>query len=899
MRPRARTLRLVLRSLLRLYPEKFRQGVGADAVDTHVDRYRAARRRGRGPAALAALVAVADLTCGAMPEWLSSIGELRPVSLRLVLRSLLRRPAQTAVIVLTLALAIGANTAVFTLIDAVLLRPLPVEAPESLVAAYRLRDGSAASAFDPADGGVPFPAFRDLRRDMRQLDDLAAYLDHDVSLDIGGRVSIVQLAAVSGSYFEMLGIRPALGRLISLRDDEAPLSSAVAVVSDGLWAREFARSPNVIGRTIRLGPTAFTVVGVAPPGFRGAHLARSPDVWTPLMMTQGLGLGGMLSGRFSRNLFTTFRGLGWLQLIGRLPPGGSIEAASDDLTRVLRATDPGIGVDGPEPDQPRMAVVPLETGAAFADRGSLVRFVRLLIALVVLVLLLACVNVAHLLLVRGADRTRELGVCAALGAGRRRLVGMLLAESLVLALVAGVVGAGLGVAMMRALSAFQLPGGVPIAALDLSLDPRVLAFALALSAATVLVFGLVPAWRTARVDPVRAFRANVRGAAGATRGAGGLIAVQVAISVVILVAAGLFTRSLRAGLETDLGFEIDRVAAATVELRLHGFRDAEAGAFYERVIDRLEATAGIEAAAVASTVPPAPTLALPLQVGRAAGSDMVSVRRSFVSRGYFETLGIPLVAGRAFGPDDRPGMPLVAMVNESAARMLWPDGRAAGQTVMDFGEREMTVVGIVRDAVVETLTDTGTPMFYYAIGQERVSGKVSVLARAADTARALEAVRRAIADADPGVAVVDAQPLEARMSALLMPQQFGSTLLGLFGLLGTVIAAIGIHATVASVVLRRRSEIGLRMALGATPAAVIGLVVAGAGRAAVLGLVAGTAVAAGATRAVEPFLFRIARTDLVAYAGAAVVLSAVGLIAAWRPARRAARIDPARAIQLD
>jgi predicted permease len=883
-------LRRVLRAMLWLYPAEFRHGLGADAVDTHVDRYRDGRR-GRGGVAF---IAIVDLLSSAPLEWAAAVRGMWPARLRFVLRALTHRPGVPAVIVVTLALGIGANTAIFSLIDAVLLRPVPVADPASLVAIYRITD-AAAGPIVPADSGVPFPVYRDLQPRIRALAGLAAWHDADVALAVGGRGSIAQVATVSGNYFQVLGVPPVLGRAIEPRDDETPLASPVVVLSDGLWAREFNRDSGVLGQTLQLGPTAFTIVGVAPAGFRGTHLTRTPEAWVPMTMMQGLDLGGMFSGRFSGNLFTTFRGLGWLHLVGRLQPGVAPAAAEADLSRVLAEIEPRTGSAPPR----QMAVAPLSAGAAMAERRNLVAFIGLLGGLVALILLLACVSAAHLLLVRGGERVRELGICAALGAGRGRLMATLLLESACLAAAACVASIVVGLGVVRLLATFTLPGAIDIGALDLSLDWRVLAFAIGVASGTVLVFGLIPAIRASRVDPVRAFRDGSRGAT--TRGArGGLIAAQIAISLVILIGAGLFVRSLRAGLTTDLGFDPEPIASATVELRLHGYDTTRARTFYLDVVDALSRQPGIAAAALTTTVPPAPTLASPLTAADAPGqAEPVRATRSFISPGYFRTLGVPIVAGRTFTAEDRPGSPRVAIVNEAAARALSPDGQAVGRRFLELTEREYTIVGVARDTAVETLTDLGTPHVYYAILQEVVSGKVHVLARAAEPTRAAGAIREAGAAAGPEVAVVDARPLTDQIGGLLMPQRFGSVLLGFFGALAAAIAAIGIYATVAAAVADRRAEIGIRIALGAARRDVYCLVAGRSSLAALAGVGLGLAVAGFAAHLVERFLFGTQPVDPAAFAGATAPLLALAGLASWLAARRALRIPPIHAIRAE
>jgi macrolide transport system ATP-binding/permease protein len=928
MMPAERRFRRVLQQLLALYPGEFYRQFGQDIVEAHVDRYRRQLARGRGRSLSAAASAVADLCWGAVLEWwaigkarylsegviasvpMQSASELprQPEGLSMsallqtftfAARSLSRRWRFVGAIVLTLSLGIGANTAVFSLVDAVLLHPLPVAHPESLVAIY---DASNPAA--PRDG-VPYPTYRDLEGGNRTLLGLAAYRDNDVALHALGASEQVSVCLASGNYFTLLGLRPQKGRLLVPSDEGPPLTSPVAVISDELWERLFRRNPDVVGTAIGLGPTLFTVVGVAPRGFRGTTLTSAPALWVPVTMIQSLDLGGIFNGRFSQGLLTTFRGYGWLHLVGRVRPGASFADAQSDLTDILarvRIPRPSAVPSGASAGA-RIEAVPITAAAAFDDRQSVIRFVEILLGVVALILVLACINVANLLLARGSERARELGVSAALGASRSRLFALLVCESALLAAGGAVGGVGLGAALMRLLAAFSLPGQINIDRLDLSLNARVLSCTLGLSVATTVVFGLLPAWRGSRLSLADAFRSQARGMTGSGPRAV-LLTLQVGATLVIAVAAALFIRSLRAGLQTDLGFDAHGTAVATVELRLQGYSLDRAALFYRSAVDRIAGTPGITGAAAASHVPLAPNLMseFPFRaVGAAAGppgSDIQPLAGlSYVTPGYFAALGVPFLAGRDFAPSDGPKSPPVVIVNAAAAHALWPGESAVGKQVQDFADRPFSVIGVVRDTKYESLGDVGKPYVFFSVLQEPVNGKMTFIARSDEAPRALVALRHAIASADSRLPMMNARRLQDQVDAILMPQRFGATLLSAFSFIALGIATFGIYATLVYTLTQRRMEIGIRIALGARGADVLRVVLLRTGTAVGAGMLVGLGAAALTARAAKHFLFGVSTIDAPAFAAATAVVAAAVVLVGLAPARRAMRIDPVVAMR--
>ncbi|HEU4628988.1 MAG TPA: ABC transporter permease [Gemmatimonadaceae bacterium] len=914
----------LLRLALGAYPPAFRARFGAEMLETHREQWRAARGEPASRRLRIVARAALDLLASAAAERVAERRERRARSvavpshcdthrstnrgttmrslaydLRFALRSLGRRPGFVAAVVVTLALGIGANTAIFSLVDAVLLHPLSVvHEPERVVAVYQAR--SAKSPY----GAMAYPTYRDLAERSRTLAGLAVFFTTDAAVDAGGRAEQHATALVSGNYFGVLGLRPTLGRLLGPQDDAAPGASPSVVLGHDYWTSRFGGDPDVVGRTIRIGGSPFTIVGVAPRGFRGTELVSAPDLWVPMAMHRSLSLPLISSPEALETRFLTL-----FSVVGRLRDDVTSAQAAAELNAVFaqiqrESPAPEFRMGGPPPATP-ISVLPAAEGAVRHDRDSLVRFVRLLLGTVVLTLLLACVNVANLLLVRGAERAAELGIRVALGAARRRIVRQLFVESLLLALGGAAAGLVVGALTMRLLSAFTLPGGIALDRVGLALDGRVLAFTIVLAVLTAVAFGLVPALRAARVDPASAMRAQ---GARATRRAprGVLLGVQVAISLVLLVGAALFLRSVRAGLATDIGFDPRPLAAISMEPRLSGFETAQQLELYRDAMTRAGRIPGVTAVAAATHVPLARLVFLPFGAGPdgATGPDGKPVKMTAgvvsVTPGYFATLGVPLRAGRDFTAADDEDAPDVAILNESAARAFFGDAPAVGGQLTMWGDARYTVVGVVRDTKYESVRDEAVPSVFRPLAQESGIGGVSIIARAADPERApavLAALREAVRAADPSVPLRDARLVARQIDAVLMPQRFGATLLSIFALVALAISAVGIHGTVAYTVSQRTTEIGIRGALGAQRGDILRLVLRRTAVALVLGALTGGALALAGTRAVAHFLYGVAPTDTVAFAAALGVLVVTGLVVAIVPARRATRIDPVRAMR--
>ncbi len=810
--------------------------------------------------------------------------------LRYAARLLRKSPGFTLAATLTLAVGIGANTAMFSLVNGLLLRPLPlVEEPDRLVAVYT------------SDGGSPgvssYMDYRDFRDRMGSVLGLAAYKPRLADLSTGGVAERVQAMLVTGNYFEILGIEPAAGRLLAPRDDEVPDAHALAVISHGLWTRRFAADPDLIGGAIHINGREFAVLGVTPPGFRGTWLESGPDVYVPLMMQAHMmpGTGSLLDNR----------GWGGILMLGRLAPEQSTERARAEL----ESTGEWISANFTESATRQYHMVSMQEGTLLPEvRGVVVRLNWLLMAMVGLVLLVACVNVANLLLARATTRKREIALRQALGAGRSRIVVQLLAESLLLGLMGGVAGVLVGAWGARL---FQLiPLGIEI---DTALDGRVLLFALVTSLGTGLLFGLAPAWRATGADLVPRLRSGgTRGRSGGQSLVGrGLVVAQVALSILLLVAAGLFARTLINLQTVDLGFEASSLAAVGVNPALQGYTADEIASVFTRLVDSLGAMPGVTAVSYVNSLPgpdndDVTSFAIE---GYEPGEGDPQPRAYFnlVGPGYFPTVGIPLVRGRGFGPGDDQAAPLVAVVNETlAGRFEGATGRSALRARVGLsgpGQPMFEIVGVAADSKTGPLRAAVRPTLYLPQLQalrSSLASRMMVVARTSrEPATIIPAMRAAVQAIDPTLPTFDALTVESHLSSTLAQERLSAMAILIAAALALALALVGLYGLLAYSVSRRTGELGIRMALGARAGDVVRLVLNQGLLLVGIGLVIGLSGAAATSRLLAGFLYGIEGLDPAVYAGVAVLLAVVALIAAWVPARRATRVDPVVALRVE
>jgi putative ABC transport system permease protein len=809
---------------------------------------------------------------------------------RYALRTLRNKPGFTSVAVLTLALGIGANTAIFSLIDSLMLRTLPVQEPQTLV---RIK---------PAGGGVTENFSYAIVGALAQRDDIFSGVAgfNRTLFNVGqpGSLTRVNGAWVTGEYYATLGIRAALGRLLGPQDDAVGAPPA-AVLSYAYWQRRYAGDEAVIGETIPIGGVAVTIVGVSPRGFSGTTVERPADVTiaaAAVPQIQPTSATLLQPGNF------------WLIALARPSAGLSREAAAARLAAVWPAiAEQTISRDWPPARRQQMAdlkleLVPGATGYS-ALRAPYQRPLFVLMGIVTLVLLIACANVANLLLARGAAREREISVRIAVGAGGGRIVRQLLTESALLSVLGAALGVWLAFVASRFLVGFVVGFG-PVE-LDVAPNLRVLGFTAAIAAATAMLFGLAPALRAAGAAPVRALRGDGGTARSEPRLAGVLAAAQIALSLLLLVGAGLFVQTLSNLRDVDSGFSEDGVLIADVDARREGLSGTALLAFYDRLLESVRALPGVTSASLSSNVPLS---------GSSSSQAIVPVGQTLpqndnalvvnVMPQFFATLGTRLLAGRDVADTDV-GPVSIALVNEAYAARYFADRAPLGERLMSREQPGSTieVVGIVEDAVGNSLRAPPRPTVYYAYAQRVASGafifnttlSVRVSGGLAVTADALSAE---LARQFPN-AIVEVGALTAQVDRALQQERLMATLAGGFGVLGLVLVCVGIYGLFSYNLARRTRELGIRVALGARQGSVLRLAVGGAVRLLLAGLVVGVPAALAASRWLEAMLFGLQPTDPLVLTAAVTLLTGAGLAAAYFPARRAARIDPVVALRLE
>ncbi len=798
--------------------------------------------------------------------------------LRYGIRTLIRTPGFTAIAVTLLAIGIGANAVVFSFVNAFFLRPLPASDPASLVRVYSNRYSN-----------TPYRSYLEYRERNSTLAGLAASQLQTFGLRIGAETEHAFGAIVSGEYFPVLGIVPAMGRLIGPSDDLAT-APPVVVLSHAFWRQRLGGAPDVVGRTIALNDHPFTIVGVAQPDFRGMTLPIVGDLWVPLAADAVLRPALDPAVRLD-----TIR----LHLVGRLKPRIDRARAQADLDTIGRQLSRARG----EPDDRQAVTVYGSTVLVPEFSSPVAAFLAALMTLVALVLLIICVNLANLVLARAAGRRAELAIRQSLGAGRARLVRQLLTENALVALAGAAAGVSLAIWCTRLLMLVTLPTPFPLA-LDLSVDVRVLAFSAAAAIAAALAFGVVPALSASSIDLVSAVKSTGGGSRhGRLRSA--FLVAQVALSVLLLIAAGLFVRSLRHARSIDPGFDAAGILTASVDVETHGYSESRGRALIQSLTRRLEAAPGIAAVNIADIVPVTLSNSTTFLLRDADAPPAPGQRpptppiyTNAVAPGHFRTLRIPMLAGRDFSDRDDAAAPRVAVVNETLARTFWPGESALGQRLRPLRAGDIIeVVGVVRDTKYVTLGEAPRPFMYRPLSQD-YTPRLTMLVRSVDPPESAAAtIRQAVRELDAALAVFNVVLLSDAMSVSLLPTQVAGTLLGGLGILALALAALGVYAMLSFLVRSRTPEIGLRVALGATPRAVATLVVRQATTWIVGGILIGMTIAFAASRLLGAFLFGISPTDPLTFVGVAVLLGLVALIAALVPAVRASRLDPLVALR--
>jgi predicted permease len=827
--------------------------------------------------------------------------------LRYAARMLWRQPAFALAAVLTLALGIGANTAVFSLVNATLLQRLPVADREQLLYVYR---GAVGNVFS-------YPQYAALRDNNRSFDGLAAWGGITASLNAGDSAELVSGLIVSGNFFDVLGVRAARGRLLSPRDDETPGAHPVAVISHEFWQSRFAGDDDVIGREVRLNGHVFTIVGVAPAGFPGPALGSVRSLYVPMMMQAIMRPPRQrYSGEQNPDLLKNPTN-SWIFAVGRLEPGVSSAQATADLDAVM-AEYLRQRAQGSSQPVPVLHVTTLPIDEANAAGRQQMRSVALLLfGAVGAVLLIACANIANLLLSRAAARRREIAIRLALGASRARLVRQLLTESVLLALLGGVAGVMLAWTVIECFKAAPPPpGGLPLTA-EFMVDQRVLFFALVLSGMTGILFGIAPALEASRPGLVPALKSG--DASQPERGTRfdlkkTLVVAEVALSLLLLITAGLFVRSLQAARAIDPGVDVERLASAPLTINLLRYTSTQGREFYKQVVERVERLPGVESATVARVALLGGTgRVLSIHVeGRQASHDQVSSESSTIVSGdarvinanvvglrYFSTLGAPLLNGRDFATSDSPSAPLVVILNATAAAMHFPGANPIGARISVDGPtgpwRE--IVGIVRDTKYGTLAEEGVPVAYMPLAQNHETGMMLYVRSSVAPSSLIAVLRREIQALEPNLPVPAIRTMSETVGVSLYAARMGAWLLAAFGGLALLLAVIGIYGVLSFTISRRTREMGIRVALGADTRQVFLLVVRDGMLLVGIGILLGLGGGLAGSRSLTSFLHGISTTDVPTFVATVIILSAVAFVACAIPAKRAIRVSPIVALR--
>ena len=813
---------------------------------------------------------------------------------RYALKWLLRSPGFTLVAVLSLAVGIGFNTALFSVVDALLFRPLPIADPGRIVDVYtRGADGDTYATSS-------YPDYLDFKAGNTVFGDILAYSPSIGAVKAGDRTRMALGEVVTGNYFQVLGVPAARGRTL-LPEDDRPGAPRVTVISHAVWARDFGRDPAALGRSLMIHGQPYTIVGVAPETFTGLVPMLQPEMWTAIAWVEDVEPAGIQdvvpsptgTSRIDR------RGQRWLFMKGRLKDGETAARAQANLQTIMTQ----LAAAYPKTNDQR----PIATAANVRIHPAADRLLRPIAAglgiAIGLVLLVACANVANMLLARASGRQREIGIRLAVGASRGRLVRQLLTESLVLAALGAFAGITLAAFAIQLIASLPLPVPVPVA-LDLHVDARVVLFTTAVATVAGLMAGLAPALRATRVNLAADMKGEATVASAGRRWTirDGLVVLQTAVTLVLLVTAGLLTRSILQAQRVDLGFRAEGAAALGTELGLIGYDEARAATFFARAADRVRAIPGVTSVSRAVRQPLAinynrntiffPEKTLP-------GDRGTPISATWVDEHYFKTLNVPLVRGRDFTTADTPASARVAIVNEAFVQRYWPGqdplGRRFRTRTADGPEFE--VVGVVSDYKVETVGEKPTPYIHYALGQRQFTGEVLIARTASDSRALLASMRREVLALEPNAVFLDDQTMEAQVAANLLPARLAAQTLTLVGIVATLLAAIGLYGVIAYAVGRRTREIGIRIALGATPADVVRMVMSQGLGIVGAGLVVGLGLSWAAARAIASALYGIGAADLAAWSGAVAVMLASAALANYLPARRAARVDPSVALR--
>jgi predicted permease len=798
---------------------------------------------------------------------------------RYAMRVLAKNPGFALAAVLTLALGIGANAAVFSVVNALILRPLPVERPQELAFLENARYGPSQS----------FPNYKDLRDRNHTLTGLFGYRTAPMELETSNSAERIWGYLATGNYFDVLGLRPALGHFFTQSDDVHPGASPYAVLSYSAWQSRFGADPAIVGKTIHINRLPYTVFAVAPPGFHGTEIFYWPDVWVPMTMEPRVESRDWLEDRSTWNTF----------VVGRLKPNVSpaqaeadLNALAPEMIRQFPSENDGLHFKLTKPGM----IGDLIGGPAKA-------FALGILALAALVLLAACTNLASMFTARAADRQRELAVRLAVGAGRNRVVRQVLTETLVLSLAGGAAGYLLASFISTALSHWRAPMEFPV---QLNVDPdwRVFLFALASSVIAAALFGSAPAWRASKIDPNAALRGS-----SALRDRNRLafrdvlVVVQVALCFVLVSASFLSLQGLQQALQMNLGFQPQHVSTAAFELNLSGYSEERGRAFQQQVLQAIQQLPGVQSASYSNSVPlsidQSHTGVFPAGKTDLRPSDRINVVFYQVSPGFFSTTGIRLLSGREFSWHDDGNSPQVAIVNRAFAKRVFHSDIAVGKRFPSYGGHLVEVVGVVEDGKYDSLTEAQQPALFWSILQSYNSTTTLQVKSALSATQIVSDIRRTIAALDPQLSLYGVGSLEQMLGFAFLPSRAAAVALSAFGVLAIMLAATGIHGLVAYAVSRRTREIGIRMAIGARPIQVLRLVLRRTATLLLVGSFVGLVLALAVGQVITSVVYAAQPHAPLMMLSVWLAIALVGLFASWSPARRATRVDPLVALRYE
>lgn len=813
--------------------------------------------------------------------------------IRYGVRMLLKNPGVTLVAVVTLAFGIGANTAIFSGVSAFLMRPLPVPRANELVRPLEVAEDRGVT------DEMSYPDFLDYRNQSTLYTGLSAEDMVQAAIDADNQNDVIWGQVVSANYFDVLQVKPALGRGFLPDEDKVVGSGAVVVLGHGFWQRRMASDAGIVGKTVRLNNRAYEVIGVAPETFTGTKFALSMDFWVPISMAEDL--------RRSPELLAS-RSSHWMNVVGRLKPGVSVAEASAEMAAIASRLNQTYPDDRAISTQ---ATVMTELDGRWAEMGNVFKSGgAIAMAIVGLILLIACANVANLMLARAAARRKEIGIRLALGANRARLIRQLLTESLLLSLIGGGLGLLLAVWVTDLMEGFVPILEYTIVSNFFALDSRALLFTLVVSLATGLVFGLAPAWQSSNPDVVPVLKGDPEHSQRGKRRAFGLrnvlVVAQVALSLVVLVCGGLFIKSFRQAQTMDPGFDNRNGLIVSLSPQLIGYDDEQSRNFYGQLVERVSHLPGIESAAFTRTLPlgdSSNSNGPILKEGEtlARGSAGRNIMTTVVSAGYFRTMQIPILEGRDFDDRDHQKSQRVAIVNQRMAQTLWPGETAVGKRFLIGADSRdpLEVVGVVQTGKYRSLAEDPKPFFYYAMSQRRPGTMALVMRASTDPRSLVGAVRSQVQALDRRVPLFGVKTMDDHKTYALWAPNMAASFSLAFGVLAVLLSAVGLYGVMAYVVSQRTREVGIRMALGANRGDVMKMITRQGMKLAAVGVGIGLVLALALAQVLSSLLIGVSGYDVTTFVVVPVLLAVVAFVASYLPARRATKVNPLIALRYE